>query len=567
LQSKSNLRIFHPARQCLSICCSRSHDAASRLGTTPVGLLPLACSSTGTGIRARIFALQLLTIACDKNYLGDHVPKLGHQAVSESLSTLRLRCAEPVRFRLMIGILNSGGGSGELQYVGMRFINTLMESAENLQTRLYLQAELFAAGLEPLQMAKLISSTSPWHSKLLSEITRWDSIKIDIEALQREVRNAEKCRSKLVILERKVEMLQEEKNVFTSIERRLQEKCAELQRELILLKKNASSTLEKRPIALPRQTISGNVMKKNTSEDEGISSSETGLSSSPIPCDFSKTNKSVENFDDDTNTTIDEVIEELENIVNDAQRDIMKATDRKDIDGLQPASIETEIVVNLLPQPPKKSNKSLIHVSGPQNYTEGEGTDYDLYYVENEQHQKQQFHSEYELNKYNMKQPDIINTTQQRSRDDNRQLLNVIMDARDKEDEANAYISQVHEHDVSHQKFNGGVFFMSDLMNHPSKVSKPDIMTTIQTKRVTKICGMESVIDVVMAEQNNSHQLPAKSRQIFLPSSPPQNFAFNNFKFKNTNVNPALFDQSNGKENRTKSGSVSKVTDLISGLY
>jgi Diaphanous FH3 Domain len=164
-------------------------------------------------------------MACDKHVLGEHIPKAahhGHQAVSESLTTLRLRCAEPVRFRLLIGILNSGGGSGELQYNGIRFLNTFMDSAESLQTRLYLQAELYQAGLEPHQMTKLISSTSPWLQKLDDEIKRWDSIKIDIEHLQRQVRSAEQCRSKLVILERKVEMMQEEKNVFTSIERRLQ---------------------------------------------------------------------------------------------------------------------------------------------------------------------------------------------------------------------------------------------------------------------------------------------------------------------------------------------------------
>ena len=518
-------------------------------------------------------------MSCDRNYLGNHVPRAaanGHQAVSESLSTLRLRCAEPVRFRLLVGILNSGGGSGELQYVGMRFINTLMESAETLQTRLYLQAELFAAGLEPPQMSKLISSTSPWLSKLLDEIKRWDSIRIDIERLQKEVRSAEQCRSKLVILERKVEMLQEEKNVFTSIERRLQEKCGDLQRELMHLKKSGSmvSTLEKRPVALPRQTIPSNAMKKNSSEneDEGISSSETGQSSSPVPCDYPKNDKLTRSFDDDSNTTIDDVIEELENIVNDAEREITENSKLKmKLEEYPTSGIETEIVVNLLPQPPKKSNKSLIHILGPQNGTDG--SDYDLYYVENVQ-QKPQFENEYELDNsmdYNQKQPDIINTTQQKNRDDNRQLLNVIMDAREKEAKAAAYMSRAHsmERDtMPQQQFSGGVFFMSDMMNHTSKFSKPDIMAAIEAKRGSKNGGVDSMIDVVTTDQKNSNQVPSKSRQIFLPSSPPPNVAFNNFKFKNTNVNPMLFDQlSSGREIRTQSNSGSKVTDLISGLY
>lgn len=116
-------QLFHS--QCLSICCCRSPEASTRLGTTPVGLLPLAASATGQGIRARILALQLLTVACDKNATSHGSQKCanaGHSAVSEALATLRLRCGEPVRFRLLIGMLNSGGGSGELQAFGIKFV-------------------------------------------------------------------------------------------------------------------------------------------------------------------------------------------------------------------------------------------------------------------------------------------------------------------------------------------------------------------------------------------------------------------------------------------------------------
>lgn len=573
-------------------------------------------------------------MACDKNALGDF-PKVslnGHQAVSESMSTLRLRCAEPVRFRLLVGILNSGGGSGELQYAGLKFINTLMESAETLQTRLYLQAEFYQAGLEPVQMSKLISATSPWLQKLIEEIKRWDSIQIDIERLQNEVRSSEQCRSKLVILERKVEMLQDEKNIFTSIERRLQEKCAELQRELIQLKKNGStvSTLEKRPVALPRQTkSSGNTLKNNVSEndDEGISSSETGQSSSPVPnCDY-PTNHSAEDakilarkgsIDDDSNTTIDDVIEELTNIVNDAEREItesqnkpLKNSKSQDLltSGISNESDSMIIPSNLLPQPPKKSNKSLVHIFGPHH--DIEGSDYDLYYIQNnpqQPHKDSLYENDYtELDNSNKmmehkyhnddlehhqrqqhnNHPDIVSTTQQyvnktatRHKDDdnNRQLLNVIMDAREKEEQkiTAAYINrgQSLERDIfPPQQFNG-VFFMS--MNQTSKFSKPDIMAAIEAKRASKHSdrnfGIDSMVDVVMSTEQKQLNKQVKSRQIFLPATekftPSQSQAFNNFKFRNTNVNPALFcDQQPSRENRTHSNNGSKVTDLISGLY
>lgn len=146
--------------QCLNICCTRSPEAGARLGTSPVGLLPLAASATGQGIRSRILALQLLTTSCDKISLGHGSQKsvqCGHTSVSEALSTLRLRCGEPVRFRLLVGMLNSGGGSGELQTYGLKFINTFLDSAENPQSRLYLQAELYQAGFDHLNMGKVIN--------------------------------------------------------------------------------------------------------------------------------------------------------------------------------------------------------------------------------------------------------------------------------------------------------------------------------------------------------------------------------------------------------------------------
>lgn len=136
----------------------RATEARIRISTSPVGLMPLAASATGQGIRSRILALQLLTIACDKHTAGHGSQKgvySGHTSVSEALSTLRLRCGEPVRFRLLAGMLNSGGGTGELQYHGLKFINTFLESAENVQNRLYLQAELQQAGFDPMNMSKV----------------------------------------------------------------------------------------------------------------------------------------------------------------------------------------------------------------------------------------------------------------------------------------------------------------------------------------------------------------------------------------------------------------------------
>lgn len=150
---------FLTNRQCLSLCCTRCPEAQIRIAMSAVGLMPLAAAATGQGLRSRILALQLLTLACDKHAASIHSPQKdpfnGHTSVSEALSTLRLRCGEPVRFRLLSGMLNSGGGTGEFQYYGLKFINTFLESADGIQSRLYLQAELQQAGFDAFNMSKV----------------------------------------------------------------------------------------------------------------------------------------------------------------------------------------------------------------------------------------------------------------------------------------------------------------------------------------------------------------------------------------------------------------------------
>ena len=75
--------------------------------------------------------------------------------VSEALSTLRLRYGEPVRFRFLVGMLQSSGGSGDLQAAGLAFINALLSSAPTPQRKLYIQAELEQAGFDIVTLKKV----------------------------------------------------------------------------------------------------------------------------------------------------------------------------------------------------------------------------------------------------------------------------------------------------------------------------------------------------------------------------------------------------------------------------
>ncbi|KAH8303670.1 hypothetical protein KR018_010849 [Drosophila ironensis] len=634
--------------QCLSICCSRSLDAIARLGNTPVGLMPLASSATGQGIRARILALQLLASACDRQAFGtgcgsQQVACAGHTAVSEAMSTLRLRCSEPVRFRLLVGILNSGGGSGELQCAGVKFLNTFIESATSVQQRLYIQAELFQAGLDPSTLARTISSSSPWLDCLRSEVKRFNELHIDVDKMMAQARDAERVRSQMVILERRVQILHEEKAVLTSMERRLQERCAELQREIFRLQGAQQDSKFKpvesahQPVALPRQVPPPAAKGKHSSEheDEGISSSETGASLSPVPIlvlpskaktKIKQTRKATEpqrksEDDDDDAATIEDVIEELDNIVSEAEKQISSSqasstTARIKVRQLHRPPAEEDIVpVNIVPQPPRKA-RSLAHLVPRTDCSEQDGSEYGGLVV---QHQPgdpeaaerlvamQTFFDEvdydvpetdqpsaYQMDSPTPDMPEANATATAYNASTNRELLDVIMNARHDEHDptmqalrksvqecppqAPPKIAVPHPHPhhpvkakapapppptPPAQQFNG-VFFMTG-MNTPQKYPKPDITAALQARRVTK-----NVERLEAAFASNSHENLLESPPREKSRSNQQIYFTSNPAMRMHEVSAGYPSASKGHSARTRSytqGSMSKVTDLPSGLY
>ncbi|XP_055701618.1 uncharacterized protein LOC129800905 isoform X2 [Phlebotomus papatasi] len=546
--------------QCISLCCARSAEAGIRLGSSPIGLLPLAAAATGQGIRSRILALQLLTTACDPVNSGTK----GHCAVSEALATLRLRCGEPVRFRLLVGMLNSGGGSGELQTIGLGFLNTFLESADGVQERVYIQAELHQAGFDPAGMVRNLPTSAPWMEKLRLEVRRWEDGRIDVERLQRQAREAEKMRSQVVILERRVQIVQEEKAVLTSMERRLQERCAELQREVFRLQNAQSSSGSsgssmvkvtpqsdnKRPIALPRQvpptppkTRAGG---SSEHEDEGISSSETGQSMSPEPPRVLPANDS-QVVEEDNATTIEDVIEELQNIVSDAERDLRRGGTK-----------ESEIVpVNLLPQPPRKS-RSLAHLIA--NPSDAEESDYGaLTQPPNDGKVTPYCEEEDEAvsrgSPFRGARPGFDNNT-------NRAILNVIMDAREQEEEG---LLRRHQRPPPPPQHFNGVFFMGDMgakySKAPPMVGKSKSMDRMQSY------GLDTMVDIVVSPegQKKMADMDMKMRSPIACSL----HAPNGFKLKTGHVNAGLYSGSHlVRENmRAHSNQGSRLTDLPSGLY
>lgn len=75
--------------------------------------------------------LQLLTKVCQ-------APG-GHAAVSEAVSTLRLKYGEGGRFRFLAGALLAPRAAIALRVAGVSFLNAFLKSAPRMQTRLYIQ--------------------------------------------------------------------------------------------------------------------------------------------------------------------------------------------------------------------------------------------------------------------------------------------------------------------------------------------------------------------------------------------------------------------------------------------
>lgn len=422
-----------------------------------------------------------------------------------------------------------------------------------------------------------------------------------------------------------MKILQEEKTVLTTMERRLQERCAELQREVFRLQgaqhNDGYKSLEKHPVALPRQVLPrANKNGSSEHEDEGISSSETGQSLSPEPIlilpqntskkytmnEYNNVNNGAK--DDDVNATIEEVIEELENIVHDAEQEIedLKSERSKSSETLPPYHAksqfhismdhkEKEIVpVNLLPQPPKKS-RSLSHLlSGGSDYDD---SDYGVMMANNET--RISYYDDIDMEIENSRQhgggyrnengdveqnPDLINQTST-----NRELLNVIMDAREKD---NIFMTTPGHYNImkspeqslipksaqTPQKFNG-VFFMTE-MSTPAKFPKPDIMEALQARRVSKSIerlesygsgGLDSMIDIIMTSERKQEMKNAIAKA-------PNNFAalrdmalHTTFSMRTKSPSPvegAVVFSGGMKTNRLAFGmNGSKLSDLPSGLY
>ncbi|GAB1859021.1 GBD/FH3 domain-containing protein [Camponotus japonicus] len=300
--------------ECLAACGERCADAPRLLVQAQPGLLALAVCLTSSLNRSRVLALQLLTKVCQ-------APG-GHAAVSEAVSTLRLKYGEGGRFRFLAGALLAPRAAIALRVAGISFLNAFLKSAPRTQTRLYIQAEACEAGLEPQVLHEWLREFDGREEDALTdllhkEVQKWTHNCVDVDALQRRVMRAEEtCR----ILSKKVSLLQ------------------------MQLEKRSNSDSEERDKSAPTVlTIVKSPKVSSNGEDEGISSSERSSSSEDMKHQ-AKINRQMTSSaqSNDQETTIDDVIEELRIIVKDAEEEFSDKTQELN----HRANIDQEVTLN-----------------------------------------------------------------------------------------------------------------------------------------------------------------------------------------------------------------------------
>ncbi|XP_011312487.1 uncharacterized protein mwh isoform X2 [Fopius arisanus] len=267
--------------ECLAACAERCADAPRLLAQAQPGLLALAVCLTSSLNRSRVLALQLLTKVCQ-------TPN-GYLAVSEAISTVRLIYGEGGRFRFLAGALLAPRAAIALRVAGISFLNAFLKCAPRTQTRLYIQAEACEAGLEPRVLQEWLTEVDGRNEDglmdlLKKQVVKWSQNCVDVDDLQKRLARAEET---CTVLSKKVSLLQNQLD------------------KLQLDKRSGYKTITNHQKAKP-QRLSSN------GEDEGISSSERSSS----PEDHLNQAKPMDN---DQETTIDDVIEELRIIVEDAE--------------------------------------------------------------------------------------------------------------------------------------------------------------------------------------------------------------------------------------------------------
>ena len=212
---------------CLKVS-SRNEDGALKLVEHPSGLFTVAVCVMSNYSKSRVLSLQLLARLCDMTG--------GHKQVSDAISMLRLRFGEPVRFKFLVGMLNSYN-SPVFQIACLRFLNRFVETSKDAREKIMIQTELEEAGFDALPLKKFLLQSGTRGSELLKEeLNRWSQNYIDVNELVKKLLEAERAnkrlREEVAMVREKHRCSEEDRQRSLSTVDRLRECCDHLQSEI-----------------------------------------------------------------------------------------------------------------------------------------------------------------------------------------------------------------------------------------------------------------------------------------------------------------------------------------------
>lgn len=208
--------------QCLKATTSSRHpEGPAKLMAHQTGLFTVSVCLMSNCSKSRVLALQLLDKLCRTGSAA-----AGHKQVADALSMLRLRFGEPIRFKFLVGMLNSyHNNTGAFQVSCLRFLNRFLETSQDAKERVMIQTELEEAGFDPAVLrppqgqrvmgytaASEAAAEGPTDDEdmdeaegeeaqandlFLDELDRWDANYVDVNSLVRRLAEAEAANSRL----------------------------------------------------------------------------------------------------------------------------------------------------------------------------------------------------------------------------------------------------------------------------------------------------------------------------------------------------------------------------------
>jgi len=312
---------------CLNqLCLANGHvpgkdHGCSRLLAHTAGFYGLALALVSHLTRTRSLALRLLTALCQMTG--------GHSGTSEALTTLRLNMGEPVRLKLLCGIINSSvsrvetllasAKNGECADASLAFLvesvaflNAFVQSAPDLRNQVVIQWEVEEAHLNIHALSQVADTTkNPLAAQLKQELALWTDNHINITVLLDRVTNVtntnDALRKDLSHLKCRLVDLEQEKRRFSQFECDMKKRCEDLQEELTTLRSTCSST---------------SMTSTSSTSSVAIQTTQLQSTSSGHNCSTRSRTRSSSDSDGETDYDIDDVLRELNDIVDDAECDL-----------------------------------------------------------------------------------------------------------------------------------------------------------------------------------------------------------------------------------------------------